>query len=101
MLASYCFFTSAGVDRGLRSERIRRQHHVFDLRLLGRLERRRVLVVEGLDLGLVDLDVLDERLGIDHGDGDLALLLEQPQVSLGGRSRDDVGRGDRLLHGGR
>ena len=53
-----------GVIRGLhlrrihfnaRRQRIRRQHHVFDLRLFGCLERLRVLLVVRLDLRVIDL----------------------------------------------
>ena len=94
------FLHVGGIDRHPRQQRIRRQDQVLDLGQFRRLERRLVLVVERLHRGVIDLDVLDERRGIDHGDGDLALLLEQPEELLGGRACDDVRRGDRLLHRG-
>ncbi len=88
------------IDMRVRQQRILRQHEVLDLRLLRCLERHLVLVVELLDLGPIDLDVLGERLGANDGDGYLALLLEQSQEFFSGRTGNDVRRRDRLLHGG-
>ena len=87
------------VGRRLRGERVLREHEVLDLRELGRLERRGVGVVIGLDRRVVDLHALHERLGIDRRGGDFALLLEQADVTLAARPGDDVsdrdGLGDR------
>ena len=60
----------------LREQRILRQHDVLEFRFLRRLERGRVGVVERLFLGRVDGDVLGERLDVDVGELDLALLLD-------------------------
>ena len=97
--ASYCFFTSSGSTFTCAESASCGQQHVLDARLLGRLERGGILVVEVLHLRIVDLYVLHERFEVDGGDLDLALLLEQPQVLEGRRLGDDVGRGHRLLHG--
>ena len=86
-----------GVDGGLRHQRVERQVDELDLRLLGRLERAGIGVVERLDRRVVDLDVLGERLGVDAGDRDLALLLDQRQVALAAAAGDDAAQRDRLL----
>ena len=61
----------------LREQGILRQHDILEFRFLGRLEGGRIGVVERLLLGRVDGDVLDERLDVDIGGFDLALLLDQ------------------------
>ena len=93
-----CGFHVCGLDLDAPGKRFLREHDVLDLRLLGDLERGEILVVVRLDRGVVDLDVLQERLGFDRRDHDLALLLEQREVALRRRARDDVRTDDRLLH---
>ena len=86
-----------GIDLDARRQRVGRQRHVFDLRLLGRLVRFRVLLVIRLDLRVIDLDRLHERFGIDRRDRDFALLLEQREIAFRRRARDDVAVDEGLL----
>ena len=85
-----------GRHRRLRQQRIGREDHVLELRLLGRLERGRVLVVERLHLRVVDLDVLHERLGVDRRDFDFALLLDEVEEPRGRCLRHDAAARDRV-----
>jgi hypothetical protein len=77
-------------------ERILRQHHVLEFGLFGGLERRRVGIVEGLFLCRIHGDVLHERLDVDGGEFDLALLLHEAHERGRRRLGDDAAARDRI-----
>src|ERR1700694_184957 len=85
------------VDRDLPHERLRRQHKVFDLHPVRHLEHALIGIVEGLDRGIVDLDVLEIGVGWHRRDRDLPLLIEQGQIALDIARRRDIAVGDGLL----
>ena len=88
-----------GIERDLRAERIRRQRHVLELHFFGHLERGRICVVESFYRRVVDLDLLEEGIGVERGHRGFALLFQQAEIALGVGPGDDVPADDRFLHG--
>ena len=96
-LLSYCLRTSAGST--LTSEPsasgVKTTYSIFACS--GVWNAAWLAVVEGLDRGVVDFHVLAKRVGADDRIRDLALLVEQSEITLDVALGDDAGSGDRFL----
>ena len=68
-----------------------------NLHLVGHLEHALIGIVESLDRGIVDLDVLEIGVDRNRRGRDLPLLVEQGQIALDVAHRRDIAVGDRLL----